>query len=141
MHDAHIRFGSAGRKESQDSIVIYIGDFDPSGQDMIRDISDRIKEFDGHYNFEIMPIALTWDQIEQYNPPPNPAKITDPRAKDYIAKHGPTSWEVDALPPEVLNNILTSQIDDLINKETYHAVLRLEQEHISKLNVLKEQLI
>jgi len=140
MHDAHLRFREAGVGSDQDCIVIYVGDFDPSGQDMIRDITERIAEFNGAYNFDIHPIALTWNQIKQYNPPPNPAKITDPRAKEYIAKHGPTSWEVDALPPEVLNGILTTTIDSLISKETYHAVLRLEKDHIAKLTELKEQL-
>jgi len=134
MHDAHRRFvRHLATTDNQTCKVIYIGDFDPSGQDMIRDISERINEFRGVYDFEIIPIALTWDQIEQFDPPPNPAKITDPRAKEYIAKHGPTSWEVDALPPEALHRILENIILENINTDTYDEVLRMEQAHIEWL--------
>jgi hypothetical protein len=140
MYDANERFCTACDLD-QEIKVIYVGDFDPSGQDMIRDITDRIEEFNnGTYKFEIIPIALTWDQIEQYNPPPNPAKITDPRAKEYICKHGPTSWEVDALRPEVLNTILASIIDENIDHSLYQEMINLEKEHITKLKKLRNQL-
>lgn len=138
MFDAHFRF----RRADQDTCyVIYIGDFDPSGQDMIRDITDRIAEFNykNKYKFGIIPIALSKDQIKQYNPPPNPAKITDPRAKDYIAEHGPTSWEVDALPPEVLNRILDETIKQLIEEDVYRAVLKKESEYKVRLEQIAEE--
>jgi hypothetical protein len=126
MFDAHERFESAYEKNDQHCHVIYIGDFDPSGQDMIRDITDRISEFNGDYTFAINPIALTVKQIEQYNPPPNPAKITDPRAAKYIALYGPTSWEVDALRPEVLHALLEESIKDMIDITSYEDCLQEE---------------
>jgi hypothetical protein len=141
MYDAHQRFSLADSEGADEIRVIYIGDFDPSGQDMIRDITDRIEEFNnGDYSFEILPVALTLDQINAYSPPPNPAKITDPRADKYIAKYGPTSWEVDALPPEVLNSILTNVIDALIDREVYDDVIATEEGHIKKLKKVKEKL-
>ena len=45
-----------------------------------------------------------------YNPPPNPAKITDSRAKEYIRKYGTSSWELDALPPRVLSELISDNI-------------------------------
>lgn len=148
MRDAHIRFEQALNSGADAIKVIYIGDFDPSGQDMIRDIYDRIGEFNesrdyGYeeaYDFEIIPIALTLEQIRQYNPPPNPAKITDPRAKDYITKYGPTSWEVDALPPEVLNTIVTEAINHIIDLDTFYEKKSAEQSDINKLQSLKAYL-
>jgi hypothetical protein len=137
MFDAHERFESASKKEVK---VIYIGDFDPSGQDMIRDIADRIWEFRGDYNFSIVPIALTMEQIIDYAPPPNHAKITDPRAADYIIKQGDMSWEVDALKPEVLNRILTEAIENEINQSDYLHMIETEEEHRQKLIELKSQL-
>ena len=141
MHDAHIRFAHEIRKTGANEIrVIYIGDFDPSGQDMIRDITERIEEFGGRYDFSIMPIALTWDQISEYDPPPNPAKITDPRAKAYIERHGDQSWEVDALPPEVLHKLLEDQIWWNLDQDKFEEMKRQEQEHIKKLTELVELL-
>ena len=65
--------------------------------------------------FEIVPVGLTMEQIKQYNPPHNPAKITDPRAKGYIKKYGAISWEVDALRPEVMIKIVKGAIEENID--------------------------
>lgn len=135
MHDAHKRFVRADRM-GQSIVILYIGDFDPSGQDMIRDITDRINEFGGSYAFKIIPIALTEDQIAEHNPPPNPAKISDPRAKAYIERYGETSWEVDALRPEVLHRLLEHHITDHIDLGLYTQVCDEEQEHKDKIRDL-----
>ncbi len=146
MFDAHNRFERAYRR-GQIIRILYIGDFDPSGQDMIRDITARISEFNigktgsnFGYEFHIESIALTMEQIQQYAPPPNPAKITDPRAADYIRRYGPTSWEVDALKPEVLNRILTSAIISNIDEQQYQRMLEIEQLDINELIKLRDQL-
>jgi hypothetical protein len=141
MHDAHRRFRSEINKIGASQIkVIYVGDFDPSGQDMIRDISDRIAEFGGDYDFSINPIALTWEQIETHSPPPNPAKVSDPRAKAYIERYGESSWEVDALPPEVLDRILDNTIQAEIDSFQFEEMTKIEFEHKNKLSALKDQL-
>jgi hypothetical protein len=141
MHDAHMRFASVPETTEQ-ILIIYIGDFDPSGQDMIRDITDRIDEFnnDSYYDFKVAPIALLRSQIQAYNPPPNPAKITDPRAKEYIRKYGPTSWEVDALRPEILHSLLEDEILNHIDMEQYENALVKEKEGKSKLSSLVKKL-
>ena len=145
MHDAHLRFNTEIRKQDASDIkVIYVGDFDPSGQDMIRDITDRIAEFGGNYEFTIDPIALTWEQIETHTPPPNPAKITDPRAKAYIERHGDSSWEVDALPPEVLDRILSNAITAELDYSQYDLMLEQEEAHretLRKANEFVEKLL
>lgn len=51
------------------------------------------------------------DQIDRYAPPPNPAKITDSRSDGYIREYGYESWELDALPPDVLDGIIQAGID------------------------------
>lgn len=83
----------AHRKSGQMPYIIHLGDHDPSGKDMTRDIQDRLELFMGD-SIQVNRIALNWDQIEQYNPPPNPAKITDSRALAYIAEFGSESWEL-----------------------------------------------
>ncbi len=96
-------------------VVLYLGDHDPSGEDMVRDIKTRLEEF-GVLNLTVEKIGLTIAQVKQYNPPPNPAKITDPRAADYIAKFGAKSWEVDALPPNVLTRLIRAAFAKHIDK-------------------------
>lgn len=97
------------------AVVLYLGDHDPSGEDMVRDIQARLEEF-GVFDLRVEKIGLTMTQVKQYNPPPNPAKITDPRAKDYIAKFGNSSWEVDALPPQVLTRLIRAGFAKHIDK-------------------------
>jgi hypothetical protein len=65
--------------------------------------------------------------VKQYNPPPNAAKITDPRAGAYIAKHGNSSWEVDALPPNVLSELILRSFRKHIETEKMDAVKLREE--------------
>lgn len=130
MHDAaqRLRFRERyGKKVT----IFYIGDHDPSGEDMVRDIRSRLKIF--RCNATIKKIALTMTQIKKYQPPPNPAKMSDPRAIAYVDKHGKSSWEVDALRPDVLNKLLTSEIMKIIDMKKYNAIIRREQEEIENL--------
>jgi len=76
--------------------------------------------------FTVKHVGLTMDQIKEYNPPPNPAKVTDPRAKPYIRDFGGVSWEVDALSPEQMISIVEQGVTDTINMDTYEAMLELE---------------
>lgn len=144
MFDSYQRFKEA-HKGGQNVVILYLGDYDPSGIDMIRDIRDRITEFSdgdglGSFDFRITPIALTREQIKKYNPPKNPAKKTDPRANDFIKKHGSSSWEVDALKPEVLDDILNSAILRNIDIDTFNEIVDREEADKEKLESLKKYL-
>lgn len=107
--------------------VIYFGDHDPSGMDMDRDIQERLGMFSGWAPFGFTRIALTMEQIEEHDPPPDPAKLSDSRAGAYVAEHGYESWELDALSPQVLTELLENEIalhtdwdmwDETLDKET-----------------------
>lgn len=107
----------AHERDGQTVTILHLGDHDPSGIDMSRDIQDRLRLF--RCDAEVKRIALNMDQIRQYNPPPNPAKVTDSRADSYIAEFGYESWELDALPPDVLTNLIQGEIRELLDNE-YH---------------------
>ncbi len=124
MHDASIRFRIQERK-GKNTFILYLGDHDPSGMDMVRDIQERMEIF--HSKVDVKRIALNMDQIEKFSPPPNPAKITDPRASKYIEEFGATSWELDALSPKDLNILLDKEVQELMNIEKYNYWCRLEQ--------------
>ncbi len=105
--------------------ILHLGDHDPSGIDMTRDIQDRLKMF-GTRAY-VNRIALNMSQIDQYSPPPNPAKLTDSRCADYISKYGSQSWELDALEPRVLDELIKDEVHDLTN-EYEQAILLRQQE-------------
>jgi len=96
--------------------LLYLGDMDPSGEDMVRDIADRLEMF-GVHDLDVDKIAITMAQVKQYNPPPNPTKLSDSRAAAYVAKYGNSSWEVDALSPPVLQQIIRDAIEPLVDQE------------------------
>lgn len=107
-------------RDGQKVVVIHLGDHDPSGIDMSRDIEGRLSLFlegDGYDADEltVLRIALNYDQVLQYNPPPNPAKLTDSRATGYISKHGDESWELDALEPTVITSLVRDTATTYIN--------------------------
>lgn len=122
MYEAYQRFADA-IEDGKAVTVIYVGDHDPSGMDMTRDIRERLTTFlskDEHVN--IMPVsraALNMDQIEEHEPPENPAKKIDPRYKTYAEQYGDSSWELDALKPDVLSGIIEDSILDFLDEDEF----------------------
>lgn len=107
----------------EESVVIHLGDHDPSGVDMSRDIEERLNLFMPSGSLFFKRIALNMPQIEQYTPPPNPAKITDSRAKGYIEKFGEDSWELDALEPQVISELIDEEIAVWKNEVAWEAAV------------------
>lgn len=97
--------------------ILHLGDHDPSGLDMTRDLEKRIAMFaeDDEMEIEFHRIALNMDQIQELKPPPNPAKTTDARFKDYERRFGTKSWELDALSPTQLRRLLQGHLEDYID--------------------------
>lgn len=91
-------------------IVLHLGDHDPSGIDMTRDIEERLQLFSSYADIEVRRIALTMEQVEEVSPPPNPAKMTDSRYAQYISQYGNESWELDALEPRYISNLIEENI-------------------------------
>lgn len=169
MWQAAQRF-SEYAENGQNVVVVHLGDHDPSGIDMTRDIEERLSRFmagnyltdqgfmpyevadnlgkgstqydmeavlenaafsygfDGRSALTVNRIALNMDQIRQYAPPPNPAKVTDSRAKDYIERHGHQSWELDALDPSILNTLIQNAIREHMDVEKFNARVQQQQE-------------
>lgn len=110
-------------------LILHLGDHDPSGLDMTRDNDDRLRMFAKAYDgvFEVRRLALNMDQVEQYNPPPNPAKATDSRFAGYIAEYGDESWELDALEPQVISDLIRQNIEGVINYEEWNQIVEEEE--------------
>ena len=117
--------------KGQEVTILYLGDHDPSGIDMTRDVGDRTTIFTHWPQYApvtVKRIALNMPQVEELSPPPNPAKLSDSRAGDYIARFGNESWELDALPPEYLDRLIRDEIDALINWDSWHRAVDYEEE-------------
>lgn len=104
-------------EEGQTPVILHLSDHDPSGLDMSRDIRDRLDLFTDYRSINIARVALTIDQVREKDPPPNPAKTTDPRAAHYIAEYGDESWELDALEPRYIETLITETVESYIDYE------------------------
>ena len=173
----HLKYLKAGQR----IVVVHLGDHDPSGIDMTRDITDRLMMFitqdwlnqkmpessGAPFVYEILKhltdyldngphginsgdhagrdpltvnrIALNMHQVEEYDPPPNPAKLTDSRAPDYVSLYGDDSWELDALSPEVLDNLISDAIQEVIDQDLFDSVERREDNHRETLTAASER--
>jgi hypothetical protein len=128
-------------KHGQKPVIIHLGDHDPSGIDMTRDIIERITMFTSGYNgydFFVERAALNMEQIEEHDPPPNPAKEADSRFAAYIAKYGDNSWELDALNPTTLDDIITDIVERYLDRDLFEDRMRQQQEEKRVLAQIEE---
>lgn len=117
--------------QGQPTFILYFGDHDPSGIDMSRDIQNRLDTF--HGPAKVLRVALDMEQVRRHSPPPNPAKVSDSRFAGYVREYGSESWELDALDPSVLTQLLQRQVVALVDHEQWQVALRREQEQRRKL--------
>lgn len=109
-------------------MVIYLGDHDPSGIHMPIDLGGRLELF-SRGPVVIKRIALTMSQIDEYNPPPNPAKETDSRFEGYAQEFGDESWELDALDPDVIADLIRDELEGVKDDEQWGQDMAREQEN------------
>lgn len=134
MWAAAQRFIAQEHRES--CTIIHLGDHDPSGIDMTRDIQERLQMFGA--TVDVKRVALTMNQIELYNPPPNPTKLTDARAKNYISMYGHECWELDALEPRVITSLITSEVTSLMDIGLFNAVEQQEMDEKEDIHLIGE---
>jgi hypothetical protein len=107
------------------TIILHLGDHDPSGIDMTRDIRDRLKMFGSVVTLH--RIALNMDQIRELNPPPNFAKLTDSRCASYLEEYGDKSWELDALEPAYMSDLVETWILKFRDEEVWNEMIQREE--------------
>lgn len=90
--------------------------------------------------FKVQHIGLTMEQIEEFDLPENPTKLTDSRAKQYIKKFGRHCWEVDAIDLVELRRILQQAIENTIDIKHYKKVVAREKKEVGELKSLIENL-
>ncbi len=123
----------------QQPVILHFGDHDPSGMDMTRDIVDRLNLFMVK-SLDLDRLALNMDQVRQYDPPPNPAKVTDSRFASYVKVHGDESWELDALEPQVLADLVENAVAGYVDGPRWDKTKAEEVKHRRLLNKAQDEL-
>ncbi len=89
------------------AFLYYLGDHDPSGLDISRNVERRLREFATGAEIHFVRIAVRPDQIINWKLPSRPTKSTDSRAREFQGN----SVEVDAIPPARLRNLVRQSIE------------------------------
>lgn len=118
----------------KDCTVFYLGDHDPSGLDMSRDVQDRLDLFTRQPGQVVVKrLALNMSQVDAHNPPPNPTKLSDSRAEGYMALYGETCWELDALPPATISDLVRNEILAIRDDDEWNSCLVEEERYKRQL--------
>ena len=125
--------------KGQIPIVFHLGDHDPSGIDMTEDNRGRLSMF-AQTNIIVQRLALNWDQVQHYKPVPNPAKTTDSRFKEYRKRFGDESWELDALDPSVIQELIRVAVMQVRNEDRWQEALEEETTDKRVLESMIEQM-
>jgi len=129
IHNAAGRFGSG-----KDATILYFGDLDPSGEDMVRSLRERLSFFDCRP--EIIKCALVPEDIQAYNLPPDFTKQSDTRRKKFVDKFGDVAVELDALPADVLKARIIEEVEkrmDLVALKVVKQKEVAERYHLAEM--------
>ena len=134
IRNAASRYGNG-----DNTTILYFGDFDPSGEDMVRSLRDRLGFFGCRPS--IRKCALNLDDIQRYNLPPDNTKKSDTRRKKFVDQFGDVSVELDAMPIDVLKDRIKTEIEAHMNLSALAATLETEDRERLALESLMGRLI
>jgi len=105
------------QKNGQRYVMLYFGDFDPSGDAMLPSMKRTLEVDFKLQNMGFKHVALKEEHIEQYDLPVKmgAAKVTDPRYRKFVAKYGPRAVELDALSPKILRELIDRAIGKYVD--------------------------
>jgi hypothetical protein len=116
-------------EQDRSAVLLYAGDFDPSGEDIDRDFLERTNVFD-----KVIRVALNPDQVREYELPVQMGKSTDSRAAGFVRRHGTlVQVELDALPPDILRNLYEEAIEVFLDMSKWRRAVDREEEERDQL--------
>ena len=115
--------------------IIYVGDFDPSGLGIERDIKTRLQRYAPGIDFKLTRAALTEEQVREWELPTRPPKVTDTRIASFTAD---SVAELEAIPPTQLRQLCGDAISELIDEDILQATKDAERGDLRRLEELSE---
>jgi hypothetical protein len=138
-NDSHCSIiGLAERCEGKRSpAILCFTDFDPTGEDMRRDLKERLAYF--RCRAEIVPCALLKEDIGRYELPSDFAKKSGSRTKKFIEKYGEEVVELDSLPVDILKRRILEEIEKRIDLEGLERTRKAQERERQELQeIFKE---
>ena len=136
LNEAKERFEEFQSRE-KNIIMLYFGDYDPSGEDIPRSIKENLSRMG--CEIEVKKIALNPEQIKKLRLPSAPAKSTDTRSRNW---GGLGVVELDAVEPKTLEKMCREAIGEYFDDDLYTELEEIEEEDTVKFRgQLKEYVV
>lgn len=123
------------RQSEKPMIILYVGDYDPSGLHMSEiDLPRRLELYNGKAT--IKRVALDKSDVTDTGLPSFEAesKSKDPRYKWFVKNYGKQAWELDALSPVILRQRVESEILNLIDIGAWEHAKKIESAEIESMS-------
>ena len=117
-------------------ILLYFGDFDTSGVEMLKAMRLTLIDELGLKNIEFKRIPLLKAHIKKNRLPHSPEalKKTDTRAKSHLAHYGELAVELDALNPSTLSEMIEYAILNEIDEVSFYKEIEIEKTELGQLD-------
>ncbi len=119
-------------RDARKNVIIYFGDFDPSGMNIPETVERDLSGVFGR-RFTLERIALVQEQVDTMDLIPAPVKLGDSRATGFIAEHGEDVYELDAIEPTQLQDLIRTAINAHFDNDKFAEREQLVAEGRAKL--------
>lgn len=134
-YDGWTSIRNAAERFGDGATVLYFGDFDPSGEDMVRSLGKRLGFFECGATVEVIKCALTLEDVERYKLPNDLTKPTDTRRDAFVEKFGDVAVELDALPVDILRARIAAELEARLDLNELRVVKEKEQQERETLRL------
>ncbi len=137
------RRARAAMEREQVPVILYFGDMDPSGWQMLEATKQTLEEDFNLYGVDYRRVALNPEQIVEYKLPhdPDAVKTTDSRCRSYVARFGDLAVELDALHPATLQSLARTAIESCFDMDAFREQMEIEKVERAKLAEIKERVL
>jgi hypothetical protein len=131
------RFKASGKEKL---ILLVLSDFDPEGEDIAHSFARSMRDDFGIGAVVAVKVALTQPQVEEMQLPPlMKAKEKSSRRAKFVDRHGDDVYELEAVHPQRLQEILREAIDGVLDVDRYNAEIEAEKRDAARLDGVRLQ--
>ena len=131
------RFEKSGKERL---VLLILSDFDPDGEEIAHSLARSLRDDFGIDDVEAVKVALTAAQVEEFDlPPVMQAKQSSTNYRRFADQHGDDVFELEAVPPEVLQNLLRDAIDAVIDTEAFNHEIDQEKQDAASLETTRRR--
>jgi uncharacterized protein YlbG (UPF0298 family) len=141
--DAFRRRAQAAMERGQHPVILYLGDLDPSGVQMLEATRQTLEDEMNLWGIEYHRVALTPEQVALFNLPydPTAVKTTDKRYKSYVRRFGDIAVELDALHPKTHREMAVEAIESQFDMHLFREEMEVENMERERLAALKQRVM